>query len=145
MLPNTIYDRCSWFNTTINRKWSFISNAHNRFEHKNMSTSGHFPNLKSIATNVLRIISHLTIFFFCFKIRIYNNHIITVALKSKTFDIFYNLYPLKFKPLRCASVFKQRSDDATSFVYRWKRSLFLRRLSFFKFYILRYTLHKIKK
>ena len=38
-----------------------------------------------------------------------------MALKSKTFDIFYNLYPLKSKPLRCASVFKQRSDDATSF------------------------------
>ena len=28
---------------------------------------GHFPNLKSIATNVLRIISHLTIFFFVLK------------------------------------------------------------------------------
>ena len=39
-----------------------------------------------------------------------------MPLKAKTFDIFYNLYPLKPKPLRRASAFKQRSDDATSFV-----------------------------
>ena len=39
-----------------------------------------------------------------------------MALKSKTFDIFYNLFPLNQKPLRCASVFKQRSDDATSLI-----------------------------
>ena len=82
------------------------------FEDQNMSTSTHFPNLDSIATHGFR--DHI----FCLKIRMYNNHIITMALKSKTFDIYYNLCPLKSKPLRCASVFKQRSDDATSFVYR---------------------------
>ena len=37
-----------------------------------------------------------------------------MPLKSKTFDIFYNLYPLQPNPLRCASACKQRSDDATS-------------------------------
>ena len=38
-----------------------------------------------------------------------------MALKSKTFDIFHNFYPLKSKPLRCASVFNQRSDESTLF------------------------------
>ena len=84
-----------------------------------MSTSMHFPNLESIATYGFRDhIPYIIIYILCFKIRINNNHIITMALKSKIFDIFYNLCPLESKPLRCASLFKQRSDDATSFVYR---------------------------
>ena len=104
----------SGYNTTVGRKGSFISNAHYRSENQTMSTSMHFPNLESIARNGFRDNIPFIIYLFCFKIRIYNYHIITMVLKSKTFAIFYNLYPLKSKPLRHASVFKQRSDDATS-------------------------------
>ena len=125
----------SGYNTTVGRKGSFISNAHYRSEDQTMSTSMHFPNLESIARNDFsQFRDHIPfiLYLFCFKIRIYNNHIITMALKSKTFDIFHNLYPLKSKPLRYASVFKQRSDDATSFVYRWKTVAFFTQVVIFE-------------
>ena len=105
----------SGYNTTVGRKGSFISNAHYRSEDQTMSTFMHFPNLESIARNGFRDHIPFIIYLFCFKIQIYNNHIKTMALKSKTFDIFYDNPSHYATPLFSSNV---SNDDATSFVYR---------------------------
>ena len=92
MWANTIYDRWSGYNTTVDRKGLFISNAHYRSEDQTMSTSMHFPNLESIATNGFR--DHIPFMIYILgggvKIRIYNNHMITInhGFETKIFDIF---------------------------------------------------------